>query len=102
MSKEIDKNNYSWCYDLIKAPVMTEKFYGNPGKYTFIVDVDANKKGIKRAVENIFKVDVIGVNTLNRKGKQKRFKGIMGKRSKLKIAVIKIKPEQNIDLEAEV
>ena len=60
--------------DVILRPVVSEKSYAlfDQGVYTFIVDPDANKIEIRQAVEQIFDVRVINVNTLNRKGKRKR------------------------------
>ena len=62
------------AYDIIKKPVVTEKSMdGTKGKaYTFIVATDANKIEIKTAVEEIFNVEVLSVNTMNIKGKLKR------------------------------
>ena len=59
--------------DIIKKPLLSEKSYAtiSDKKYTFVVDNDANKIEIKQAVEQIFKVKVKRVNTLNVKGKQK-------------------------------
>ena len=57
--------------DILLAPVVSEKSYGlmDEGKYTFLVDVDANKTEIKIAVEKVFDVTVSSVNTINRQGK---------------------------------
>ena len=59
--------------DVLIAPVVSEKSYGmlDENKYTFIVATDANKTEIKIAVEKIFKVRVLKVNTHNREGKTK-------------------------------
>ena len=61
------------AYDIIKRPLLSEKSYAtiSDKKYTFVVDNNANKIEIKQAVEQIFKVKVRRVNTLNVKGKQK-------------------------------
>jgi len=61
------------AYDIIKRPLLSEKSYATiPEKrYTFVVDLDANKIEIKQAVEEIFKVKVKRVNTLIVKGKKK-------------------------------
>ncbi len=60
--------------DVLLAPVISEKSYGllDENKYTFIVRPDANKTQIKIAVEQVFNVTVLDVNTLNRQGKRKR------------------------------
>lgn len=62
------------AYDIIKRPVITEQSMEavNDKKYVFMVAVDANKIEIKQAVEEIFGVKVIKVNTLNVTGKLKR------------------------------
>lgn len=62
------------AYDIIKKPVTSEKSYAGirMKKYGFFVDVNATKTDIKRAVEEIFKVKVAKVNTVNIKGKLKR------------------------------
>ena len=61
------------AYDIIKRPLLSEKSYATIAekKYTFIVDLNANKIQIKQAVEEIFKVKVKQVNTLIVKGKKK-------------------------------
>ena len=60
--------------DILLAPVISEKSYGllEDHKYTFLVRPDANKTQIKIAVEKVFGVKVVSVNTLNRQGKRKR------------------------------
>ena len=65
------------------SPVVSEKSYGllDENKYTFLVATDANKTEIKIAVEKVFGVKVLSVNTLNRKGKTKRTRFGMGSRS---------------------
>ena len=60
-------------YDIIIKPILTEKSYADiaNNRYTFMVAKDANKAEIKKAIENIFKVKVQKVNTLNVQGKLK-------------------------------
>ena len=80
--------------DVLLAPVISEKSYGliDENQYTFIVLPEANKTQIKIAVEQIFKVKVLGVNTINRQGKRKRSKGsVMGKRKDTKRAIVTLK-----------
>ena len=62
--------------DVLLAPVVSEKSYGllDENKYTFIVAPDANKTEIKIAVEKVFGVKVLSVNTLNREGKRNNTK----------------------------
>jgi large subunit ribosomal protein L23 len=81
--------------DVIRKPVISEKSYGllEQQKYTFVVAPDANKTEIKIAVEKIFGVQVISVNTLNRPGKRKRTRFGYGKRNDTKRAVVTLSPE---------
>jgi large subunit ribosomal protein L23 len=81
--------------DVIRKPVISEKSYGllEQQKYTFVVAPDANKTEIKIAIEKIFGVQVVSVNTLNRPGKRKRTKFGYGKRKNTKRAVVTLSPE---------
>ncbi|HET9257551.1 MAG TPA: 50S ribosomal protein L23 [Pseudonocardiaceae bacterium] len=81
--------------DVIRKPVISEKSYGllDQQKYTFIVAPDANKTQIKIAIEKIFGVTVLSVNTLNRPGKRKRTKLGYGKRKDTKRAIVTLSPE---------
>ena len=76
--------------DILLAPVISEKSYGllEENKYTFIVHPDANKTAIKIAVEKVFGVQVVSVNTLNRQGKRKRTRTGYGKRKDTKRAIV--------------
>jgi large subunit ribosomal protein L23 len=76
--------------DILRAPVISEKSYGllEENKYTFVVHPDANKTAIKIAVEKVFGVKVISVNTLNRQGKRKRTRTGFGKRKDTKRAIV--------------
>ena len=76
--------------DVIRKPVISEKSYGllEQQKYTFLVAPDANKTQIKIAVEKVFGVKVVSVNTLNRAGKRKRTKFGYGKRKDTKRAIV--------------
>jgi large subunit ribosomal protein L23 len=76
--------------DVIRKPVISEKSYGllDQQKYTFVVAPDANKTEIKIAIEKIFGVQVVSVNTLNRPGKRKRTKFGYGKRKNTKRAIV--------------
>jgi large subunit ribosomal protein L23 len=81
--------------DVLIAPVISEKSYGllDDHKYTFLVRPDANKTEIKIAVEKIFGVKVISVNTLNRPGKRKRTRHGFGKRKDTKRAIVTLSAE---------
>ena len=87
--------------DVLLAPVISEKSYGllDGNQYTFIVLPEANKTQIKIAVEQIFNVKVLGVNTINRQGKRKRSRGTqMGKRKDTKRAIVSLAPGERIEI----
>ncbi|WP_156757931.1 50S ribosomal protein L23 [Actinokineospora pegani] len=81
--------------DILLAPVISEKSYGllEENKYTFLVSPDANKTQIKIAVEKVFGVQVVSVNTLNRNGKRKRTRTGYGKRKDTKRAIVTLTAE---------
>lgn len=77
--------------DVILAPVVSEKSYDMIDRlntYTFIVDRRARKEEIRAAVEILFEVPVLNVNILNRKGKRKRTRNVVGKRPDTKRAMV--------------
>jgi len=86
--------------DVLIAPVVSEKSYGllDQNKYTFIVAPSANKTEIKIAVEKIFGVKVLKVNTMNREGKRKLTRLGIGKRSDTKRAIVQIASGERIDI----
>jgi len=67
------------------------------GQVIFDVSKSATKTQIKEAIETLFKVKVKSVNTLIRKGKVKRFRGRVGKRSDVKKAIVSLEDGQNFD-----
>ena len=83
------------AYDVIKEPVLSEKSYDalNEKKYTFKVDVRANKCEIKDAVEQIFGVKVESVNTLRTDGKIKRQGRFEGRTPEVKKAIVTLKKD---------
>ena len=85
--------------DILLCPVVSEKSYGllDEGKYTFIVAPDANKTQIKQAVEEVFRVKVTGVNTVNRPGKRRRTRFGWGKRPDTKRAIVSLAEGERID-----
>ena len=87
-------------YDVIVSPVITEKstFVSENNQVIFNVARDASKPEIKAAVEALFGVKVKAVNTLLRKGKVKRFRGIKGRQSDMKKAVVTLVDGQSIDV----
>jgi large subunit ribosomal protein L23 len=86
--------------DVVLAPVVSEKSYGliDDGTYTFIVHPEANKTEIRQAVEAIFGVRVARVNTINRKGKRKRFGVRHGQRKNTKRAYVTLAEGDEIDI----
>jgi large subunit ribosomal protein L23 len=86
--------------DVILAPVVSEKSYSllDGNAYTFVVHPDANKTEIRQAVERIWGVRVINVNTVNRKGKTKRFRQALGRRQDTKRAVVKLAEGDKIEI----
>ena len=80
-------------YDIIRRPIITEQSMDQVAerKYTFEVASSANKIEIKKAVEEIFKVEVEKVTTMNYDGKPKRQGVFAGKRADWKKAVVKLK-----------
>jgi large subunit ribosomal protein L23 len=76
--------------DIILKPIVSEKSYGllETGRYTFEVHPDSNKTQIKIAIEQIFAVKVVSVNTLNRTGKRKRTRAGFGQRKSTKRAIV--------------
>lgn len=85
--------------DILLRPIITEKTSNmmQDNKYTFEVLLDANKIEIRKAVEEIFKVKVLDVNTIRVMGKTKRMGKYVGKRSDYKKAIVKIAPGQRIE-----
>ena len=89
-------------YTIIRTPVITEKSSqgSEQNKVTFKVAENATKGQIKEAVEFLFNVKVTAVNTLNVKGKTKRFRGRLGKRADVKKAIVSLAEGQSIDIAA--
>jgi large subunit ribosomal protein L23 len=87
-------------YDTILAPLITEKAtqLSDQNKVVFKVALDSSKEEIALAVEELFKVKVIKVNTLIQKGKTKRFRGRPGRRSDMKKAIVTLQEGQSIDI----
>jgi large subunit ribosomal protein L23 len=89
------------AYDVILAPVVSEKSYDLIEKnntYTFEVDPRSNKEQIREAVETVFGVKVLRVNTMNRKGKRKRTGYKIGRRRDVKRAIVTLAEGDSIDL----
>jgi large subunit ribosomal protein L23 len=88
------------AYDVILAPVITEKAtaVSESNQVVFKVRRDATKPEIKAAVETLFKVKVLSVNTLTRKGKKKNFRGVRGKQQDVKKAIVRLAEGDKIDV----
>ena len=88
------------AYDTILAPVITEKgtTLSERNQVMFRVSMTSTKPEIKAAVEQLFKVKAKAVNTLITKGKEKRFKGVKGRRADVKKAIITLEAGQTIDV----
>jgi large subunit ribosomal protein L23 len=86
--------------DILLAPVVSEKSYSllDQNKYTFLVAPSANKTQIKIAVEKVFGVKVLSVNTMNREGKRLRTKVGFGKRNDTKRAIVHVAAGDRIDI----
>lgn len=87
-------------YEILRSPVITEKatLASEHNQVTFRVPLDASKPEIKSAVEGLFNVQVVAVNTLIHKGKTKRFRGNPGKQKDTKKAVVRLAEGQSIDV----
>ena len=86
--------------DVLIAPLISEKSYdriADSNSYAFFVHSNSNKPEIKRAVQELFDVDVLSVNTMYRKGKKKRFGYVFGQQSTRKIAIVTLQEGQTIE-----
>ena len=91
-------------YKIIKAPYLTEKvssIMGESNQYAFKVDTNATKLQVKKAVEGYFSVDVEDVNIIKVKGKTKRSRYRIRKKSDWKKAYVKLAQGQSIEVTAE-
>ncbi len=87
-------------YDTILSPIITEKatYLSDQNKVVFQVAKDATKAEIADAIQELFKVQVVKVNTLVVKGKTKRWRGRLGRRSDVKKAIVTLAEGQSIDV----
>ena len=88
------------AYDVILSPVITEKATtaSENNQVVFKVHRDATKPEIKAAIEELFKVKVLSVNALTRKGKTKQFRGIRGRQQDVKKAIVRLAEGDKIDV----
>ena len=98
--KSAEKMSREAIYEVIRSPVITEKATAltERSQVSFRVALSATKPEIKVAVETLFGVTVLGVNTLITKGKTKFFRGIKGRRSDVKKAIVTLAEGQSIDI----
>ena len=99
--KKIEANvSLNKAYQVILSPLVTEKStqMSEHNKIVFSVPLNASKLDVKSSIEKIFSVKVKSVNTILLKGKLKRFKGVLGKRSDTKKAIVTLAPGNSIDL----
>lgn len=88
-------------YRVVRRPLVTEKNMHRAevrGEYTFLVDARANKVEIRNAVESLFNVKVVRVNTLTKKGTERRFGWHWSKGANEKKAIVKLAEGYKIDL----
>ena len=100
-TKEISNER---AFSIIKSPIMTEKStnLNQYNKYSFFVSRNSNSSEIKLAIENIFKVKVIKINTLINRGKLKSFKGSIGYKKDQKKAIVTLSEGNTIDSSLEI
>jgi large subunit ribosomal protein L23 len=86
--------------DILKKPIVTEKSNSllAENKYTFLVDLNANKIEIRQAVEDLFKVKVEKVNTMRVKGKIKRVRRVPGRTPERKKAIVTLRDGDRIEI----
>ena len=86
--------------DVLIQPLISEKSYdriADSNSYTFFVHTSSTKPEIKKAVEEIFEVDVLSVNTMYKKGKKKRFGYVLGQQSTRKVVIVTLGEGQTIE-----
>lgn len=97
--KRAEKMSREAIYEVIRSPVITEKatVLTERNQVSFRVAIGATKPEIKTAVETLFGVTVLAVNTMVTKGKTKRFRGRPGQRADVKKAIVQLADGQSID-----
>jgi large subunit ribosomal protein L23 len=88
------------AHDIVRRPLITEKgtdLTGKQNAYTFLVATDANKSEVKRAIETLFKVKVLGVRTMLRSGKLKGSRGMKRRMPDWKRAVVTLKAGDTVE-----
>lgn len=97
--KRAEKMSKEAIYEVIRSPIITEKatVQSERNQVSFRVGLGTTKPEIKLAVETLFGVTVLGVNTMVTKGKTKRFRGRPGQRADVKKAIVQLAEGQSID-----
>ena len=87
-------------FDILRRPIITEKstYLQEQGRYVFEVVPSATKHQVKRAVEEAFDVRVVGVNTMNVRGKTRRLGPRMSKKRDWKKAIVTLAPGNTITI----
>ena len=104
MIKKFKKLSSDKLLNIIKKPIMTEKStnLNQFNQYSFIVDEKSNSNEIKQAIELIFKVKVLKINSSITKGKPKTFKGNFGYKKNYKKAIVTLAEGNTIDSSLEI
>ena len=92
------------AFSILKKPITTEKSTNlqQYNQYTFVVSKDSNNNEIKQAIEALFKVKVLKINTMIQRGKMKSFKNSFGFRKDTKKAIVTLKEGNTIDSSLEI
>jgi len=100
MSKTPKRVMIEQAYTLIRRPIISEKATSltTKGQIVFLVEPQATKPQLKKAIESLYDVKVKAINTIFQKGKRKRFRRVWGRRKNYKKAIITLEKDQNIDL----
>ena len=104
MSKIEKTNTYNWVFNIIQKPISTEKStnLNQFNQYSFVVSKNSKSSEIKKAIQTIFKVKVIKVNTSIMRGKLKSFKGSVGYKKDFKKAIVTLAEGNTIDSSLEI
>ena len=104
MRKKLNNMSLERAFEIIKKPLTTEKSTNLQqfNQYSFVVDKQSSSNDIRQAIETIFKVKVIKINTSIIRGKMKTFKGTSGYRKDIKKAIVTLKEGNTIDSSLEI
>ena len=104
MSKIEKTNTYNWVFNIIQKPISTEKStnLNQFNQYSFVVSKNSKSSEIKEAIQRIFNVKVVKVNTSIMRGKMKTFKGTVGYKKDFKKAIVTLAEGNTIDSSLEI